>query len=440
MKNEKRLNLLLCCYIGVLLFSMVYGNYSIWQDELFTLNAIQGTYQQFMETIVADFVHPPLYYLLLKGWNDCLRVVGLNPIVAAKLFSIVLFVVAIVFGSKKILKEYGETAALYFVCFACMTQAIGYAVEIRMYSLSACCTLFAYLYAGDILRHETEKNWILFTVFSILAAYTHYFAVVSLSFVYFYLLYVGWKRKNVKPWVLCFGMTCIAYMPWLITMFMNRNHMQHDFYQPITIVHVGRFVILPFFNHNALLTVFVFALFMSITIGLTNKYGDAFTKVCCFNCLYDCIIGVVLSLTLHKFFNGKYLLPGFMVYLLGLAILVSRMKRQTYVKQIVCVLMVLCSMQYGIFEYKEMNGARQVLAILNDPEVKEVQAANKQLDEILTYYRNVFGIDDSRSGEANKKLVMIYSDFDTLDPSFNARLLNDGIYCGARISVYEIKE
>ena len=60
------LRIALILVMAVFMCALAYKNYSIWDDELFTLAAIDGTYKHLWDVVVADLVHPPLHYFLLK--------------------------------------------------------------------------------------------------------------------------------------------------------------------------------------------------------------------------------------------------------------------------------------------------------------------------------------------------------------------------------------
>ena len=52
--------------MAIFMFSLAFHNYSIWDDELFTLNLVDHPFSEMWGLIVDDLVHPPLYFYLLK--------------------------------------------------------------------------------------------------------------------------------------------------------------------------------------------------------------------------------------------------------------------------------------------------------------------------------------------------------------------------------------
>ena len=45
------------------------GSESFWQDEAWTWSIIQGSIGELFHALINHDAHPPLYYLLLRGWS-----------------------------------------------------------------------------------------------------------------------------------------------------------------------------------------------------------------------------------------------------------------------------------------------------------------------------------------------------------------------------------
>jgi hypothetical protein len=101
---------------------------------------------------------------------------------------------------------------------------VWYGQEVRMYTLlTFLCLLSSYLLllaTGSEKRWQVIGLWTGFTLTSIAALYTHYFAVLILAFQAGYLLLLWWGR-GFHPRRLVFGglasgvIIAIAYLPWL---------------------------------------------------------------------------------------------------------------------------------------------------------------------------------------------------------------------------------
>ncbi|MBR5361113.1 MAG: hypothetical protein IK123_09520, partial [Lachnospiraceae bacterium] len=93
-------------------------------------------------------------------------------------------------------------------------------VEARMYSLAALFVLLVFLESYYILTRKNAASYILFTLFSLCAAYTHYYALISVAMIYAALLIlVIAKKENIKRVLIIYAATIIGYLPWLGKMF-----------------------------------------------------------------------------------------------------------------------------------------------------------------------------------------------------------------------------
>lgn len=57
---------LVCIYIAVRVYHL--GYFALWNDEVFSATVAQMTWPAMLRAVVADIVHPPLFYILLKLW------------------------------------------------------------------------------------------------------------------------------------------------------------------------------------------------------------------------------------------------------------------------------------------------------------------------------------------------------------------------------------
>lgn len=188
---------------------------SIWLDEGFSLRWSMLPFRNMMKRLILD-VHPPLYYLLLYM---VLKLTG-NSLFAAKFLSLLALFFCFLVGAFFVRKNFGFKAMVFFNLFIlCTPMMLKKSVEVRMYTLAYLFVLISaaemYYLLGD---NYTKKNWVLFTVASLAAAYTQYFALISMIFTYgsmllYYLFTRNWKQ--VKMWIICSLATIIAYLPWL---------------------------------------------------------------------------------------------------------------------------------------------------------------------------------------------------------------------------------
>ena len=100
------------------------------------------------------------------------------------------------------------------------SSALIYNVEARMYSLGALCVLAAYLAFYQIYRQNRVFDWYIFGFTFLCAAYTHYYALISVAF--FYLMLLPLWRKGAafrKRIIRLYAVTVLSYIVWLYVLY-----------------------------------------------------------------------------------------------------------------------------------------------------------------------------------------------------------------------------
>lgn len=208
--------ILLAEMAGILLMTVyICRNQAVDWDEAYSLSLISKlTLEEMIHTTALD-MHPPLYYLLLRGFS---AIFG-TQFFALKMLSVLLNGGVMVLGITMVRKNWGAKAAFLFnLVIGLGPQFIFYSVNIRMYALAFFFVMWNALLAYEIIQGKGKLKWILFVLSGLGGVYSHYFAVVPLVLIYGYLL-VGLfleRRKDVKYFFLCCGATIIGYLPWIV--------------------------------------------------------------------------------------------------------------------------------------------------------------------------------------------------------------------------------
>lgn len=185
-----------------------------------------------MRKLISD-VHPPLYYFLLKPIIDLTN----ENMFCARILSAAAGIVVLWSGSLFLCRHFGKKSALFYACFLYLNPfMIQKTTEIRMYMLASMFTIISGICSYNILKESDSlksnntcganlqtqyllrKYWIYFTISSLLAAYTHYYALLVMCFLYAGLIvyFICTKnRKGIISWLICAACTIIAYLPWL---------------------------------------------------------------------------------------------------------------------------------------------------------------------------------------------------------------------------------
>ena len=186
---------------------------SLWFDETYSVALVNHSFKDIF-TIGAADVHPLLYYYCLK----ILNIIFGSNIIVYRLFSCLCVSILGILGYTHIRKITNDKVGILFTYFSFFLPVITlYATEIRMYTLGIIfITLTAY-YAYKIIKEGTNKDYILFTIFSILSAYTHNYGLVSTGIINIYLFIYLLKNKiNIKRYIYTVIAQVILYLPWFI--------------------------------------------------------------------------------------------------------------------------------------------------------------------------------------------------------------------------------
>ncbi|MCM1264065.1 MAG: glycosyltransferase family 39 protein [Butyrivibrio sp.] len=337
---------------GLLMYiSLMKGRY-IWADEAYTFSLIKHSYAQICKITAAD-VHPPLYYILLKF---CIQPFNYSH-VAAKLFSIIPFVLILVIGGERLKKIFDEKVSLIFMTlFLFFPFLLAYAVEIRMYSLAAFFVFINGLYAYEYYGENAKKDYWIWVVSGVCASYTHYFAMVSVGIIYC-VLFVAIclkKRRILKQWFAAVLITAVLYLPWIGSFIGQLVYKVNNDYwiSEITRWTIKEYAITVFsaagFRYFEILALCSYIIVSAFVIFSGNKKAIALS-VCALSVPAGTIIvGVAASLLVRPVFVIRYVIPAVPFLIVFMAVGLSHVK----VKALAAFIWIiaLCG---GVSNYKE---------------------------------------------------------------------------------------
>lgn len=186
--------------------------FSLGGGELFAITAARMPWTDLASFAVADIVHPPLFYILLKLWIA----LGGESLLWVKLLA-VLCGAAIVVPFLLICRALGlppATRNLALLFLAVNGYLIHYAQELRMYGLSATLvlvSLWLFLRYGETPAVFNRYLAALF-VTNLLLIYTQYYGwlLVGLEFAFLTL----WQRPKLVGFALSMLMLASCFSPW----------------------------------------------------------------------------------------------------------------------------------------------------------------------------------------------------------------------------------
>jgi len=185
--------------------------YSLWGGEAFTMIGSRQNWSGMFSYIIADIVHPPLIYILLKLWiglgGESVLWLKLLP----DLFGIAMVVPFFLLCGELNLKSSETYLALLLI--GVNGYLIHYTQELRMYSMLAFWSLCSFwLFVRYFKSTGTGVRELLaLTLVNLLAIYSHYYGWLVVGTELLFLLI--WRR-NVAAFSLSLVFLVMCFSPW----------------------------------------------------------------------------------------------------------------------------------------------------------------------------------------------------------------------------------
>lgn len=201
------------------------GGQSVWFDEGYSITLAQGSVGDLLSLTARD-AHPPLYYLILKGWSG---VFGWSEF-AMRSLSALLGALSVGVMAAVLKKLFNKTTAVVSLPFVVLGPFLmRYNFEIRMYSLVMLLGLIATYLLIKGLEDKSTKTWLLYGVVVALGMYTLYMSVMIWFAHAIFLLWRAFKLKEVKlnrrlfkdllrqKFVWAYGVAIMIFLPYIPT-------------------------------------------------------------------------------------------------------------------------------------------------------------------------------------------------------------------------------
>lgn len=320
--------LIITSYIGL-------TKLGVWYDEIYSIAFVQLPFEEMLNLGLQD-VHPLLYYLIFKVFFKLFTLVGFtNVIVIGKIVSLIPFYLLGALILFKVRKNWGMlTAGLFFLCLCSMPQLMIYAVEIRMYSWGLFFVTASFIYAYEIIKEPSFRNWTVLTILTICSAYTHYFSAIASFVIYLILLFyiIRYNKELFKKWFISALIAVLAFLPWIFVVFNQISTISNNYWiDPIslnTVISCFYYVLSPaniFIQANELLAPTILgSIFILIFIVLFFKQRNKFAFMGLLTFMAVPAIGIVISLLVDPFFHQRYMIPALGCLWLAFSIVLSK--------------------------------------------------------------------------------------------------------------------
>lgn len=202
---------------------------NIWFDEAYSVGMANHTLSEIWQ-IGGNDVHPVLYYWMLR----IVSILTGGSILAYRIFSIIPIVILGILGFTHIRKDFGERTGLIFSFLVYLLPEMAiYANEIRMYSWAILTVTVLAIYAYRLIKDNSNKNWIIFFISSIMSIFLHYYGLMAAGIINVLLLgyLIIKKRKKDIIKILILGIVqAISYIPWLMYFVSQLGKMSKGFW------------------------------------------------------------------------------------------------------------------------------------------------------------------------------------------------------------------
>lgn len=214
-------------------------NQSVWFDEAYSIMVAKQSLDQLLHLAAID-THPPLYYIILKGWA---ALFGWSEL-ALRSLSVLALGGSVILSGLLLRRGFGARAAVTVMPFLVIAPfLLRYGFEIRMYVIGSFIGIAATYVLVRALQAKTSKaQWLLYGLYAALVAagvYTlYYLALLWIAHVVWLVWLTIRERKSLlrARWWLAYVGSVVLFLPWLPTFLSQVNNgALAQISQPLTI-------------------------------------------------------------------------------------------------------------------------------------------------------------------------------------------------------------
>ena len=219
---------LLIAYCSYLLRLFLLNAQSIWWDEAISLHLATSTVADLLADR-ATHVHPPLYFLLLKGWVALAGTSAFSARFLSAWFNTLLVPAVYAFGRRYLDRRTGLIAAFLT---AISPLYVVYSQEARVYALLPLVYLvllaLVHRLAGfppqeSMERRSTWRDWFLFAGIESVGLYLHYVVILAVAYANLLLLIcLRRQRRELVRWLASIALVVLVCLPWAFAVLLNR--------------------------------------------------------------------------------------------------------------------------------------------------------------------------------------------------------------------------
>lgn len=219
---------LLAAFVIILNISLMFDNV-LWGDEAFSANTAKKSMAGIMQVLYYWDNHPPLHYYWLKLFGGLFG----HTVPVYHLASLVPFMLGQLLAVTAFRKRFGNIPAAFFVVISGLGYfCLEYNLEVRMYSL-AFLGVMASFYCAYRVFCGGKAAWFYMVFWALVAAYAHYYGLVTVGIMLFITGVAYWARHRGKAWIkglLALVGFIVGYMPWLTYLLTAVDNVSHNWW------------------------------------------------------------------------------------------------------------------------------------------------------------------------------------------------------------------
>lgn len=355
-----------------------FNHESVWCDEAYTWAMTNHSFNDIIIYTIIFENHPPLFYLLVKTF----RLLGGNSILTIRLFSVLGALTLAALGLGPVRRACGNKTALLYSCLVILTPSIlSMAQDGRMYTWSAFFVTGTVLYAYLAATGGKRSDWINLGVFTLGAAYLHYYALLAVAIAN--LILMCWliikNRRRLLPYLITMGVVLICFLPWIPSFIkqITTKYNQGFWIPPVSFDTIWKTLSFPFgdkFCSAPELFIFrPYAFGLACALILWGLWQTKAQKArehslnlwCIAVYILTFLTGIVLSYLIRPIWVERYIATVLGLFILSLAIGLSFIRnKRTFI--VTCILIIGFTLPgiYQIYQQRFNGPMREVVAYL----------------------------------------------------------------------------
>jgi len=300
--------------------------------------------------------------------------------------------VLIIWNMKMCFQKFGFFTSYGFLLFLAFADCSNeHALSIRMYALSIMLVTLCFYFGYELLNKSEKKYWIAFTISGIGAAYTHYFALVSVGMIYIciFAILIYRNKSELRKCMIC-SVTCIvSYLPWLYYFVKSVERVNGDYWIDgfPSVQECITFLYGKGMTGDILFGIFIVSVGVIIYKNAARKIEKIDNESIMAFVALIATVGVILfgyiyASLIQPIFITRYLYPLAGAMWLAFGIAFSKMKKKTV--QIAVLLFVACMLIPGsISNFRQ----KRIIKNENNSSIKYLKE-NYKANDILTADRD----------------------------------------------------